>query len=180
MVISKEKFFINLLSGWQLLEIVYFTTSYCMLNNKHIIFLIFMARTLWVRISFMARCTRYNIMWQCLSVTCGRSVVFSGYFRFLHQQIWPARYNWNIFESGVKHNNPLTPQATARDSIFYNVIQRVNTKHMLFLLFMGVKMSFYLDILSYTSLTLSWKLKWCLINCNVSLKIRLYIYYLIL
>jgi hypothetical protein len=33
-------------------------------------------------------------MWQSLSVTCGR---FGG---FLHQ------YNWNIVESGVKHNNP--------------------------------------------------------------------------
>jgi len=29
-----------------------------------------------------ARCTRYNIMWYNLSVTCDRSVVFSG---FLHQ-----------------------------------------------------------------------------------------------
>jgi len=37
---------------------------------------------LWDRIPFMARCTRYNIMWWSLSVTCGRSVVFSG---FLHQ-----------------------------------------------------------------------------------------------
>jgi hypothetical protein len=25
----------------------------------------------------MARCTRYNIMWSSLSVTCNRSVVFS-------------------------------------------------------------------------------------------------------
>ena len=32
---------------------------------------------LWVRILFIARCTRYNIMWQSLSVTCDRSVVFS-------------------------------------------------------------------------------------------------------
>jgi len=32
-----------------------------------------------------ARCIRYNIMWSCLSVTCGRSVVFSGYYGFLHQ-----------------------------------------------------------------------------------------------
>ena len=47
MVINiKEKFIINLLTGWQLLEIVYLTTSYCMLNNKHIIFLFFMALTL--------------------------------------------------------------------------------------------------------------------------------------
>jgi hypothetical protein len=30
-------------------------------------------------------CTHYNIMWLSLSVTCGRSVVFSGYSCFLHQ-----------------------------------------------------------------------------------------------
>jgi hypothetical protein len=31
---------------------------------------------LWVWIPHMVRCTRYNIMWWSLSVTCGRSVVF--------------------------------------------------------------------------------------------------------
>ena len=43
--------------------------------------------TLCIRITFMARCsgTRYNIMWSSLSVTCDRSVVFSGYSGFLHQ-----------------------------------------------------------------------------------------------
>jgi hypothetical protein len=30
-----------------------------------------------VWISLMARCTRYNIMWWSLSVTCSRSIVFS-------------------------------------------------------------------------------------------------------
>ena len=25
---------------------------------------------------------------------------------FLHQENWPPRYNWNIVESGVKHNSP--------------------------------------------------------------------------
>jgi hypothetical protein len=29
----------------------------------------------WVRTSFMARCSRYNIMWYSLSVPCDRSVV---------------------------------------------------------------------------------------------------------
>ena len=43
-----------------------------------------------------ASSTRYNIMWSSSSVTCGRSVVF-----------WPPRYNWNIVESGVKHQNPI-------------------------------------------------------------------------
>jgi hypothetical protein len=33
---------------------------------------------LWVWTPFMARCTRYNIMWYSLSVTVDRSVVFSG------------------------------------------------------------------------------------------------------
>ena len=32
---------------------------------------------LWVWTPFMVRCTRYNIMWQSLSVTCNRLVVFS-------------------------------------------------------------------------------------------------------
>jgi len=42
--------------------------------------------TLWVRIPLKARCTWYNIMWHSLSVTCCRSVVFSGYYGFLHQK----------------------------------------------------------------------------------------------
>ena len=40
---------------------------------------------LWVRIMLMVRCTWYNILWASLSVTCDRSVVFSGYSCFLHQ-----------------------------------------------------------------------------------------------
>jgi hypothetical protein len=44
--------------------------------------------TFWIRTTLMARCTRYNIMWWSFSVTCDRSVVFSGYSGFLHQ------YNW--------------------------------------------------------------------------------------
>ena len=53
-----------------------------------------------------ARCTRYNIMWYSLSVTCDMSVVFSRDSGFLHQLNWSTRYNWNIIESGVKHHNP--------------------------------------------------------------------------
>ena len=41
-----------------------------------------------------------------MPVTCGRSVVFSGYSGFLHQINWSSRCNWNIVESGVKHHNP--------------------------------------------------------------------------
>ena len=60
---------------------------------------------LWVQIPLMARCTQYNIMWLSLSVTCGRSVVFSRYSHFLHQSNWLPWYNWNIVESGIKHHN---------------------------------------------------------------------------
>jgi len=59
---------------------------------------------LWVRIPFMARCIRYNIMWYILSVTCDRSVSFSGYSGFLHQYNWPPQYSWNIVEIGIKHH----------------------------------------------------------------------------
>ena len=38
-----------------------------------------------------------------MSVTCGRSVVFSS---FLHHYNWPTRYNWNIVEIGVKIHSP--------------------------------------------------------------------------
>jgi hypothetical protein len=40
---------------------------------------------LWLRIPLMARCTRYNITWYSLSVTCGRPVVFSGCPGSFHQ-----------------------------------------------------------------------------------------------
>ena len=43
---------------------------------------------LWVRIPFMERCTRYNIIYDdkvCHWLTTDRSVVFSGYSGFLHQ-----------------------------------------------------------------------------------------------
>ena len=40
-----------------------------------------------------------------MSVTCDRSVVFSG---LLHQLNWPPQYSWNIVESGVRHHNPNT------------------------------------------------------------------------
>jgi hypothetical protein len=33
------------------------------------------------------------------------SVVFSGYSGFLYQKNWLPWYNWNIVESGVKHQN---------------------------------------------------------------------------
>jgi len=59
--------------------------------------------TLWVRISLMASCTRYNIItfFSDLSQVDG----LSGHSGFLHQQNLPQRYNWNIVESGVKHHS---------------------------------------------------------------------------
>jgi hypothetical protein len=42
--------------------------------------------------------SKQDIMWSSLSVTCDRSVVFSGSSA--------TRYNWNIVESGVKHHQP--------------------------------------------------------------------------
>ena len=51
-------------------------------------------RTLWDRIQLMTRCTRCNITWSSLSVTCRKAVVFFGYSGFLHQYTsWPPRYN---------------------------------------------------------------------------------------
>jgi hypothetical protein len=56
--------------------------------------------TLWIRIPLMARCTRYNIMWQSLSVTCGRSVFFFtdtlvSSTNKTDRQSW---YNWNLLK----------------------------------------------------------------------------------
>jgi hypothetical protein len=46
----------------------------------------------------------YNIIWSSLSVTCDRSMVFSGSSGFLHQYNWSPWNNWNIIESGIKHH----------------------------------------------------------------------------
>ena len=66
-----------------------------------------------------ARCTRYNIMWLSLSVTCGRLVVFSGYSGFLHRYKWPPQFNWNIVASCIKHHdyNPIFRRVTSRQYI---------------------------------------------------------------
>ena len=57
----------------------------------------------------LRKSTCVSIINLSLSVTCGRSVVFCGYFGFLHQLSWPARYNWNIGESDVKYRNHIPP-----------------------------------------------------------------------
>ena len=72
--------------------------------NAFVIINFFTRKTKCYPCIFMARCTRYSIMWYCLSVTCDRLVGFSRYSGFLHQKNWPPRYNWNIVESGVKHH----------------------------------------------------------------------------
>ena len=74
---------------------------YVMLGMRLSSFLSISPVKLWVRNPFMARFTRCNFLWKCLSVTCSRSVVFSGYSGFLHQQNWPPQYNWIILESDV-------------------------------------------------------------------------------
>jgi len=97
---------------------------------------------LWVQTLFMARCTRYNIMWSSLSVTCSSLVVFSGYSGFLHQENWPQRYNWNIVESGVKHHKPtkssdmkIFKQLRRRQIRVITVLQTVDKLIQMFLIF---------------------------------------------
>ena len=60
-----------------------------------------------------------------MSVTCDMSVVFSEHSGFLHQYNWPPWYNWNIFESGIKHHKPnpisnrLYPASVLFESYYY-------------------------------------------------------------
>jgi hypothetical protein len=68
--------------------VVGFTTTYAISSYQHVVS------------SNLDQGEVYNF----LSVTCDRSVVFSGSSGFLHQKNWPPRYNWNIVESGVKHH----------------------------------------------------------------------------
>ena len=60
--------------------VVGFTTTFIAICNQCLSPLM-----LWVLIPLMVRCTRYNIMWYSLSVTCGRSMVFSGYSSFTNK-----------------------------------------------------------------------------------------------
>jgi hypothetical protein len=56
-----------------------------------------------------------------LSVTCDRSLVFSGSSGFLRQLNWPPRYNWNIIESGINHHQTNKQIQIIRKSInFYH------------------------------------------------------------
>jgi hypothetical protein len=75
-----------------------------------------------------------------MSVTCNRSVVYSGYFAFLHQENCPPRYNWNIVESGVKHHHPnqanhqkAKSQIQSRKYKQSTQLKLINSKDVLFL-----------------------------------------------
>jgi hypothetical protein len=52
--------------SWSYGSSIYYLCNQCLSSLK-----------LWVRIPFMGRCTRYNIIWSSLSVTCDRLVVLS-------------------------------------------------------------------------------------------------------
>ena len=56
---------------------------------------------------------------------------FRRVLQFLHQQIWPPRYNWNIIESGVKHHNPNHVITTVVESTYnrYDIIFRADIQH---------------------------------------------------
>ena len=41
---------------------------------------------------------------KCHWFAVGQCFFFFMYTGFLHQEIWPPRYNWNIVESGVNHH----------------------------------------------------------------------------
>jgi hypothetical protein len=55
-------------------------------------------------------------------VTCGRSVVFSGFSGFLNQLNWPPRYNWNIVESGIKHHKPKPWSHRNLEKLPFNIV----------------------------------------------------------
>ena len=70
-----------------------------------------------------------------MSVTYGRSVVFSWYSGGLHQSSWPPRYDWKIVESSARYQKPMPnqyvyelykqPEKRALCNIFKPLLQRV-------------------------------------------------------
>ena len=85
---------------------------------------------LWFRITLRRDVLDVTLCDKSLSVTCNRSVVFSGYSGFLPQLNWPPGYNWNIVESGIKHHIP-TPNPSP--SKFLKSLE-IHNVHILFLL----------------------------------------------
>ena len=57
---------------------------------------------LWVWIPLKVRCTRYNIMWLSLSLTCDRSVLFSRYSWILPIKTTTHLWNMKLF---LEHSN---------------------------------------------------------------------------
>ena len=53
----------------------------------------------------------YSMQHYVMKFVFDRSVVFSRYSSFLHQQNWLPRYNWNIVESGIKRHNTLNSKS---------------------------------------------------------------------
>ena len=70
-----QKQFFVLIQRW-----LSWSWSYCSWIYNYLCNQCLSSLTLWVQIPLMARCTRYNIIVINLSVTFGRSVVFSVYF----------------------------------------------------------------------------------------------------
>ena len=66
-----------------------------------------------------------------MSVTCDRSVVFSGYSGFLHQYTWPSRYKWNIVESCIKYHKP---NLDLYSHVNYTALFNINFSETLFFL----------------------------------------------
>ena len=76
---------------------------------------------LWVLTPFMARCTRYNIMWSSLSVTCDRSVVFTGYPGLLRRWTWVPMDVCHHISSIYKAENILNMNFRIREICIYTV-----------------------------------------------------------
>ena len=90
---------------------------------------------LWVGILLITRCTRYKSTLcdkVCQWLAVGRSVVFSGYFFFLHQFNWPSWHNWNIVEGGIKYHTP-PPNSFHHEHTWWMLFQKhvVHTEYIL-------------------------------------------------
>ena len=77
-----------------------------------------------------------------MSVTCDRSVVFSGYSGYLHQYNWPPRYSWNIVESDVQHHQ-INKQANKQISQVMVAIELFRKGHISSLV---ISLLFYIHI----------------------------------